>query len=245
MPSLSRLAGVGALAAAIALSVSACASSSSSTSALAGLSADQIVQKSVADLKAASSVRITGKVVSSGQNIALDLTDVAPQGCQGSIGLSASATSTSKAVSGTADIIEADSTVYMKLSDSFFTSAGLPASEFSQVSGKYIKLTSGSNLATFAQLCNPSTLSTAFSKEDTGFVKAGTATVNGQPTLAFKQPKNPSNGTVYVSESATPQILRIAGPAGQGSVDFSDYNASATITAPPASQVIDGTKFGL
>ena len=244
MPSLNRLAGVGALAAATALSVSACASSSSSTSALAGLSPDQIVQKSVADLKAASSVRLTGKVVSSGQNIALDLTDAA-QGCQGSIGLSASATSSSKAVSGTADIIEADSTVYMKLSESFFTSAGLPASQFSSVSGKYIKLASDSDLASFAQLCDPSTLSTAFAKQDTGFVKAGTATINGRQALAFKQPKNASNGTVYVSDSATPQIVRIAGPAGQGSIDFSDYNAHVTITAPPASEVIDGGKFGL
>jgi hypothetical protein len=245
VPSLNRLGGAGVLAAAAVLTATACGSSSSSTSALAGMSPDQIVQKSVADLKAASSVRITGKVVNSGQTIALNLTDVAAKGCQGTIGLAAPATSSSKAVSGTANIVEADGIVYMKLSNSFFTSAGLPASEFSQVSGKYIKLTSGSNLASFAQLCNPSTLSTAFAKEDTGFVKAGTATVNGQPTLAFKQPKNPSNGTVYVSESATPQILRIAGPAGQGSIDFSDYNASVTITAPPASQVIDGSKFGL
>ena len=244
MPSLNHLAGASVLAAAV-LSATACGSSSSSTSALAGMSPDQIVQKSVADLKAASSVRITGQVVNSGQTITLDLTDVAAKGCQGTIGLAAPATSSSKAVSGTANIVEADGIVYMKLSNSFFTSAGLPASEFSQVSGKYIKLASGSNLASFAQLCNPSTLSTAFAKEDTGFVKAGTATVNGQPTLAFKQPKNPSNGTVYVSESATPQILRIAGPAGQGSIDFSDYNASVTITAPPASQVIDGSKFGL
>ena len=245
MPSLNHLAGASALAAAAVLSATACGSSSSSTSALAGMSPDQIVQKSVADLKAASSVRITGQVVNSGQAIALDLTDVAAKGCQGTIGLAAPATSSTKAVSGTADIVEVDSIVYMKLSNSFFTSAGLPASEFSEVSGKYIKLASGSNLASFAQLCNPSTLSTAFSKQDTGFVKAGTATVNSRPTLAFKQPKDPSNGTVYVSESATPQILRIAGPAGQGSIDFSDYNAPATITAPPASQVIDGSKFGL
>jgi hypothetical protein len=245
VPSVNRLAGAGALAAVAAMSVTACTSSSSSTSALAGLSADQIVQKSVADLKAASSVRITGKVVSSGQNIAVDLTDVAAQGCQGTLGLAAAATSTSKAVTGTADIIEADSTVYMKLSESFFTSAGLPASDFSDVSGKYIKLASGSDLASFAQLCNPSTLSTAFSKQDTGFVSAGTTTINGQPALAFKQPKNPSNGTVYVSQTATPQIVRIAGPAGQGSIDFTDYNAHATITAPPASEVVDGGKFGL
>jgi hypothetical protein len=245
VPSLNRLSGAGVLAATAVLTATACSSSSTSTSALAGMSPDQIVQKSVADLKAASSVRITGQVVNSGQTIGVDLTDVAAKGCQGTIDLAAPATSSSKAVSGTANIVEVDSTVYMKLSNSFFTSAGLPASEFSEVSGKYIKLASGSNLASFAQLCNPSTLSTAFSKDDTGFVKAGTATVNGQPTLAFKQPKNPSNGTVYVSESAAPQILRIAGPAGQGSIDFSDYNASATITAPSASQIVDGSKFGL
>ena len=133
----------------------------------------------------------------------------------------------------------------MKLSDSFFTSAGLPASEFSQVSGKYIKLTSGSNLASFAQLCNPSTLSTAFSKEDTGFVKAGTATVNGQPTLAFKQPKNPPTAPSTFRSRPPRRSFASPGPPDRGSVDFSDYNASATITAPPASQVIDGTKFGL
>ncbi|HEX4289544.1 MAG TPA: hypothetical protein VH021_11545 [Trebonia sp.] len=247
MPSRSanRLAVAGLLAAATSVSVSACASSSSSTSALAGLSPDQIIQKSVADLKTASSVRIAGNVVSSGQHIAINVTDAAAKGCQGTIGLAAPAASSSKAVSGTAGIMETGGVVYMKLSNSFFTSAGLPASDFSQVSGKYIKLTSGSNLASFAQLCNPSTLSGAFAKEDTGFVKAGTATVGGQPTLIFKQPKNPSNGTVYVSESAAPRILRIAGPAGQGSVDFSYFNATATIAAPPPSEVIDGSKFGL
>jgi hypothetical protein len=115
-------------------------------------------------------VRITGKVVDSGQAIAVDLTDVAAQGCQGTIGLAAGASSTSSAVSGTANIVEVDSTVYMKLDESFFTSAGLPASDFSDVDGKYIKLTSKSDLASFAQLCDPSTLSGAFAKQDTGFV---------------------------------------------------------------------------
>ena len=84
------------------------------------------------------------------------------------------------------------------------------------MSGKYIKLASNSDLASFAQLCDPSTLSTAFSKQDTGFVSAGTTTINGQPALAFKQPKNPSNGAVYVSQTATPQIVRIAGRPARG-----------------------------
>ena len=249
MPSLNRLAAAGLLAASIAASATGCASGGSGTtgsSALAGMSADQIVQKSVADLKAASSVRITGKLDDSGQGVTLDLTAVAAQGCQGTIGLAADASATgSAAMSGTADLIVADGTVYMKLDQSFFASAGLPASEFSDVVGKYIKLTSKSDLAGFAKLCDPSTLAGAFAKEDTGFVQVGEATINGQPALAFKQPKNTANGTVYVSETDTPKIVRITGPSNEGSVDFSDYNVPATITAPSASEIIDGSKYGL
>ena len=251
MPSLNRLPAAGLLVAAIAASATACASGSGTTgsSALVGKSPDQIVQQSVADLKAASSVRITGKLVDSGQGVTLNLVDVAAQGCQGTIGLAAgtAAAGGSAPVSGTADLVVSDGTVYMKLDQSFFKTAnlGLPASEFSDVVGKYIKLTSTSDLANFAQLCNPSTLSGAFAKEDTGFVTAGSAMINGQPALGFKQPKNTSNGTVYVSDTATPEIVRITGPSNEGSVDFSDYNVPATITPPPASEIVDGSKFGL
>jgi hypothetical protein len=245
VPSLTRLTAAAMLTAATCAAAGGCASSSSSSAPLAGQSPDQIVQKSVANLKAASSVRLTGKVVSSGQTITLDLTDVAAHGCQGTIGLASAATSGTKAVAGTATIVEVGGTVYMKLDKAFFTSAGLPGSDFSAVDGKYIKLTSTSDLASFAQLCDPSTIAGAFAKQDTGFVAAGTATINGQPALGFKQPKNASNGTVYVSDTATPEIVRIAGPAGAGSVDFSDYNAPVTISAPPANAIVDGSQFGL
>jgi hypothetical protein len=249
VPSLNRLAASGLIAAAIAASATACASGGSGTtgsSALAGMSADQIVQKSVADLKAASSVRITGKLDDSGQGVTLDLTDVAAQGCQGTIGLAPSASKTAgAALSGTADLIVAGSTVYMKLDQSFFTSAGLPASEFSDVVGKYVKLTSKSDLANFARLCDPSTLSGIFAKQDTGFVPVGSATINGRPALAFKQPKNTANGTVYVSDKAATEIVRITGPSNEGSVDFSDYNVPATITVPSASEITEGSKVGL
>ena len=261
MPSRTRLAAAGVIAVAIAISATACGSGGSTastgssgssgsgttaSSALARMSADQIVQKSVADLKAASSVRITGNLVDDGQSIVLNLTDVAAQGCQGTIGLAASGSATvSAAMSGKADIIVADSIVYMKLDQAFFTNAGLPASVYTAVAGKYIKVTATSELASFAQLCNASNLSSAFAKEDTGFVKAGSATINGQTVLAFKQPKNAANGAVYVSDSATPEIVRIAGSGSQGAINFTDYNAPATVTAPPSAQVIDGSKFGL
>lgn len=252
MPSLTRIVPVSVLAGAIALSAAACTSSGSSGSATPSATAlsgtpDQIVQKAVNDLKAATSLQISGNVVSSGTNVKLDLTDVAATGCKGTIALDtgASDSSTGTAVTGSADLIEVSSTVYMKLDQSFFKNLNLPASVFDQVTGKYIEVTSKSELANFAQLCDPSNLASGFDKEVTGFVKDGTATINGQATEAFKQPSHAGSGIVYISQSSTPEIVRLQGPSGEGQINFTNYNVPATITAPPASEVVQGSKFGL
>ena len=254
MPSLICRVPAGILAAVIVLSAAACGSAgssgsaksggsgTSSASALAGMSADQIVQKSISDLEAASSVRISGALEESGQSRALDLTVVAAGGCQGTITYTASASATASAATlESADIIYVDGTEYMKYDESLVKNLGLPSSTLAELNGKYVKIASTSYVA---QLCSPSGLWSAFANDNgSGFVKTGTATIGGQPALAFKQQNQP--GTVYISDSATPEIVRIAGSASQGTFDFSDYNAPATITAPPASQVVDGSKFGL
>jgi hypothetical protein len=248
VPSLLRLVPASVLATAIALSAAACGSSGSATSGTSSLSGtpDQIVQKAVNDLKTATSLQISGNVVSSGTNIKIDLTDVAAKGCQGTLELASSASSTgSTALSGTADLVEVDSTVYLKLNQGFFKNLGLPSSLFSEVTGKYIKVTSKSELASFAQLCDASTLANGFDKEVTGFVKDGTATIDGQATEGFRQPSHAGSGIVYISESSTPEIVRLQGTGSEGQVNFTNYNAPATITAPPASDVIDGSQFGL
>ncbi len=133
----------------------------------------------------------------------------------------------------------------MKLDESFFKNAGLPAWEYSAVDGKYIKLTSTSDLASFAQLCNPSTLAGCLRQG--GHRLRQSQDGDGQRPArdrvqAAEEPVQRHRQRIGIGH---PQILRIAGPANEGTIDFSDYNASATITAPPASQVIDGSKFGL
>lgn len=250
MASLKRIVPASVLAAAIALSAAACSSGGSGGSATSSAvpltgTPDQIVQKAVNDLKAATSLQINGNVVSGGSNIKVDLTDVAKQGCKGTVTLGAGVTSGGTAVSGTADLIEVNSIVYMKLNESFFKNLSLPSIAFSQVSGKYIEVSSKSDLANFAQLCDPSTLASGFDKEVTGFVKDGTATIHGQPTESFKQPSHAGSGIVYISQSSTPEIVRLQGPSNEGQINFTNYNAPATITAPPASEVIQGSQFGL
>jgi len=257
VPSLLRIVTASLLAGAIALPAAACSSGGPGTSSAAPAAGtpDQIVQQAVSDLKAATSLRISGSVVSQGTNIMIDFTDAAAHGCRGSLALAASASSSGAsssgaavsgaAVSGAANLVEVNSTVYMELDKSFFENLGLPSSAFSEVTGKYIKVTSTSELANFAQLCDPSTLASGFDKEVTGFVKDGTATIDGQATEAFKQPKHAGSGVVYISRSATPEIVQLQGPGSEGQVNFTNYNAPATITAPPAADVIDGSKFGL
>ena len=81
-----------------------------------------------------------------------------------------------------------------------------------------------------------------FRQNETGFTKGPVTTVNGQPALELSQPKRSTH--VYVSKSANPEIVQIQGPKGQGYVNFTGYDAPATITTPPASDTLDGAKYG-
>jgi hypothetical protein len=116
VPSPMRVVPTGALVAVIAVSGAGCGSGGAGPSAprtsgaspLAGLTPDQIVQKAVNDLAAASSVRIVGKQEGSGQDVVTDLTDVRGQGCRGTMtsAITGSASPTTGAGNGTITIIE-------------------------------------------------------------------------------------------------------------------------------------------
>jgi hypothetical protein len=256
MPSCLRIATAGAFAVVIAISSAACGSAGSGVTAtakaanaspvaatpapLAGLTADQIVQKALKDLAAASSVRISGEVPSQGDNVAIDITDVAPASCQGTIAVASSGASGSP----TAAITKVDGTAYVKLNQSYLDRLHAPAWVFAEVNGKYIESTSTSAIADISHLCVLSTLVNAFTQGgDTGFVEVGTVTVEGQPALALNQPNSTDGGTVYVSDSATPEILSLQTSSGPVALlDFSNFNAPVTITAPPAADIFYGTK---
>ena len=257
MPSLMRIVPAGILTAII-LSTAACSSAGSLRSVdsgpsgksgksgtpaarapLAGLTADQIVQKALKDLAAASSVRITGQLPTQKGTVAIDITDVAPASCQGTIALA----STGASGSPMAAITKVDGTAYVKLNQSYLNSLHVPASESAELNGKYVKSTSSSTIADLSHLCVLSTLVNAFTQGgDTGFVEAGTVTDEGQPALALTQPNATDGGTVYVSDTASPVILSLQQTAGQlAFLDFTNFNAPVTITAPPAADMFYGT----
>ncbi|MBV9384110.1 MAG: hypothetical protein JOY82_07645 [Streptosporangiaceae bacterium] len=232
-------------AATLAVATAACGSSSSSgtpaassatsgSNALAGMSADQIAARAVADLGTSSSVHVSGSVTDSGQTIGLDLALARGEGCQGSMSLSGK---------GSFEIVNKGSTVWIKPTDAFYKGVGASGAAVRLLSGKWLKVpANGSGLGSLSSLCNASSLAHSFAKNATGFTKGPATTVNGQPAQELNQPSHKTH--VFVSQSATPEILQIQGPKGQGYVNFTNYDAPATITTPPAGETLDGTKYG-
>jgi len=204
------------LAAAIALSAVACASTASVRSddsgksgtpanvatpappaPLAGLTPEQIVHQAVDNLLAATSVRISGNVASQGENVAFDFTDGIEHSCSGTFVVTPSASSSSAVKPAAAAFIEAGGTVYVKYATSYLESLHLTESQFAQWKGKYISV-APSKLESLAEVCDVPDLVSSLNQEEGGFVKAGTATIDGQPALAFKQPGATPPDIVYV-----------------------------------------------
>jgi hypothetical protein len=246
-----RLAPGAFLVTALAVATAACGASGAAPSTGAGLSpqavsdplagwtAQRIVNTAQTDTLAAPYVRVAGNVTSSGQQIAFDLTMVSGTGCQGSV--------TEHGI-GSFEMVSKGETVWVKPDAEFYKNeAGQnPDAQLagSLLAGKYLEDHSGSGLGSLASMCSlRSMLGSASSGGDAGTAKAGTATLDGQRALKLVNAKQ--HGTAYVTDTAKPEVLQIAvAGSGGGSLTFTYYTTPPAITTPPASQSIDGSKYG-
>jgi hypothetical protein len=231
-----RAAHAALIAAAVTAGVAACGSSAP-VDPLASLSANQIVTKTMTDLKAASSVRFSGTVNESGQTISIALTATDSGECRGTI---------TEPTTGKISIVIAGPTIWIKIPAQFWTSQGItdPA-EASELGGKYISLPSNSSqVGDFSQVCSPSGIASIFKGKDS--LKKGTeTTIDGQKVLAIK---DTTKGSVaYVTDTAAPQVIRITGGGGEKGdfLSFAGYGDRVLITAPPSNEVLNGSKLGL
>jgi hypothetical protein len=226
-------AGCGAGSSTSASTSTSTASASTAGNPLAALSAKQILAKAIADFKASSSVHLAGSERDSGQTFTMDLT-IGANGCTGTVGLGGQ---------GSMRLLRIGSTVWMKPDSKFWKSSlnATPA-DLSAVKGKYVRLSpKGPVTSSFSSFCYLSQLAGQFTGGQDRVVKGQTATINGQPALQLKDTQQA--GSAYVTISATPEILQ-TGDSG-GHVDFTDYNAPLALSAPPASQTVAGSEYGL
>jgi hypothetical protein len=236
----SRHAGRSAVAAAAVIGVAilagatACGSSAApSANPLAGLTADQIAAKAVANLRAASSVHYAGSITESGETDAVDLT-AGVTNCTGTLGT---------AGKGSFALLKIGQTLWIKPDSQFWTSEGANSAVLALVEGKYIRTSpNDSDFNSVRMLCSPAQIADSFGNKMNHLVKGTTITVDGQSALQLRDTS--TSDVAYVTISASPEFLRLD-HGSQGQLDFSDYNAPVTLTAPPASQTIDGSKLGL
>jgi hypothetical protein len=230
-----RVLWAAVMCAAVAVGVGGYGTASASTAGdpLSGLSADQIASKAIANLETTSTVRLTGNVSYSGQTYDLNLALVSAKGCTGTI---------AQAGTGTFKYVVIGNEIWIQPDRQYWDKVhGIGAATLKALSGKYLNVKATSQFGSLRVLCSPSQLAGTFDQGTANLEKGKTVTISGQPALQISQKGTPAS--IFVSETTQPKLLRISG-GSNGTLDFSDYNGSVTLTAPPASETLSGAKYG-
>jgi len=196
------------------------------------MSADEVAQTSIANLKATPAVHVSGRLTDSGSVYNLNLT----------LGKTTCAGTLTEQGTGSFQLLEDGTKLWIKPDDQFWKSAGSSdPSVLSMLEGKYLETTTADkSFAPLAKLCDPAQLADQFTALS-GMTKGQVTEVSGAPVLQLREAGD--GGTMDVSDSAVPRILQLDAGSGQ-QLDFSDYGVPASVTAPPASETLSGTKYG-
>jgi hypothetical protein len=179
---------------------------------------------------------MAGAGTDAGKGVMFNLTLVRGQGCAGTLSMSNAQTFR---------LIYLGKTAWIKPSDAFYTGMGVNKAALALLAGKYIKVKSTDSLvANISNLCTLRGLLGTVGPTSGRSFAAVTTTYQGQPVIKLTQPGRA--GYAYISDTARPMLLVVTEPgASGGSIAFTNYNATVTITPPPATQTIDGSQFGL
>ena len=215
----------------------AAASPSRTADPLAGLSAQQIFSRSLDDLKAASSVRVTGSSTVSGQPTGIDSTLVHAAGCQGRFTMGSK---------GSFSFIMIGKRFWIKPDRQFYTSLGITdPNTLVMLQGHYVKTSSSSaDMKSFSPLCDPSQLAAQAVGDHATVILGSRTTIDGQLVQELHVHDRGQTGTLAVSVAARPEFVQMTGDTS-GQLAFTAYDQPVRLTAPPAGGTIDGSKLGM
>jgi hypothetical protein len=202
---------------------------------LARLSADQIASRAISDMMAMPAIRVTAVTdedYSTNTSLIVSGTATVLPGKACEVTLSAGRGL------GTVMLVEIGKATWIKADDALWKDSGLGAAQIRAGTGKYVRLQPDES--GMDSLCD----APASDVGGAGLVKAGMTTIDGRPALKLKAVSG-YTGTLYVSVSARPLPLRLLSASSQGAtMTFSYLSIPIKITAPPASQVVDGAGWG-
>jgi hypothetical protein len=217
----------------LAVLLSGCGSHSSSESSNgeASKSADKVLADAKAAVDGASSARVSGNIVSGGTPIKLDLSMANGQakGTMSTSGLSF-------------DLVRIGNTAYIKGSDDFYKHfAGAAVAQLLHDKWLQTSITSG-RFASFEPLTNVRLLFDKVASNHGKLANDGAKTFDGQKVVEIRDTSDNSKLYVSATGKAYPVAI-VGGKKGQtGTIAFSDWNKSLSVSAPKGA--IDISKLG-
>ena len=207
----------------VALALTACGSSggSSSHNGITSKSPDEIVTAATNAVQTASSVHVSGAVLSSGQHVALDLNLVNGKGGKGSMSQNGLGF----------QIVAIGPEVYLNGSAAFWrTFGGSAAAQL--LSGKWLKAPATGQLSSLATLTDVQKLFDQLLSSHGKLAKGKTTTIRGQQAIGVTDTTN--GGTLYVATTGKSYPLQISKSGAQGGqITFDRFNQPVALTAPP------------
>ncbi|WP_328942680.1 hypothetical protein OG259_14740 [Streptomyces sp. NBC_00250] len=214
----------------------------------ADLTADEIGDRAVTATQSATSLRMTGRVVTEGQPLDIDFAVNDHDECTGVM----------KIEGGTAELRKIDQITYMKGDEAFWrasmASQGMPDAQIDAtvelVKGRWLKIAPGqAGSADLSGVCDLKALLADLDKdkeERRGLTRGPDSEVAGTPvaTLVKKKAEGETT-TVSVSQKGKPYILKMVKAGGEepGAMVLSDYDKPVRVVVPPADETVDLSKL--
>ncbi|MGW4383006.1 hypothetical protein [Kitasatospora sp. NPDC004531] len=193
----------------------------------AGLSAQEILQRTAQALKDARAVRAVGTVAGGGQPITMDLRLDLAGNCTGTL---------SQSDVGGFQVVKAGHQLWVKPDQAFWQSHGGPALA-DQVGDRYLRTTSDDpDFGEITGLCDLGALADQLAAAD-DLTKGAATTVRGRPAVTLTRSTDTGTATLYVATDGPPVPLRLEQPAG--AVDFSDFGTPVPSATPGPDQSMD------
>ncbi|MFE5947247.1 hypothetical protein [Streptomyces sp. NPDC056480] len=215
----------------------------------AGLTADEIADRAVTATRSATSLRMTGRVVTEGQPLDIDFAVNDQDECTGVMRIKG----------GTAELRKIDRITYIKGDEAFWrvsmASQGMPDAQIDAtvelVKGRWLKITPGqAGSADLSGVCDLKSLLADLGEDEEerrGLTRGPDAEVAGTPvaTLVKKKAEGETT-TVSVAREGKPYILRMVKAGGEepGAMRLSDYDEPVRVVVPPADETVDLSKLG-
>ncbi|MFI8512733.1 hypothetical protein ACIGHB_16540 [Streptomyces sp. NPDC085460] len=208
-----------------------------------GLTPAAIADRAVDATRSADSLRMTGEVVTEGQDLSVDFSVDDRGACQGRIGVD----------DGRAELRRVDDITYMKGDESFWrtsmTAQGVPENQIAPVielvKGRWLKIAPGqAGSSDLGEVCDLDSLLDDLGRDEEdreGLTRGPDREVDGTPVATLVKKDGDETTTVSVAQEGEPYIREVVRTGGDepGTMTLSEFDRPVKVTAPPADETVD------